>query len=69
MLEPLLVPWKGKGLEVSNPFFGVEFGTDKLEQVLATTNGDCICDWCQCHGLYCLWVLARKPATPVQLAS
>jgi len=40
----------------SDFFFRVQIGTVKLEQVLATTNGDWICDWCQFHGLYCLWL-------------
>jgi len=55
MPEPLLVPWKEKGPVVSIGFI-VRISVElKKLQMQAMTNGEHICNQCQCHGFYCLW--------------
>jgi len=73
MLEPLLVSWKGKGHEVSTRFgVGIYSGTENFNRGrqqpmgsgFATSASTTGCTACGC------WrVLARRPATLVQVAS
>jgi len=61
-----------KGTRGELGLLGFGISTDQLEQVLATTNSDQICDWASaigCTACGCQRVLTRRPATHVQLGN